>query len=224
VIALLVMTDGRDDLLDRALAVDWRTVDGLERVTERWIHDDTGSDEHRRELAARYPEFVQLGAGPRRGFGGAIRQSWSRLRECSSARYVLHLEDDFVLTRPLDLAAMVKVMDRHPYLTQMALRRQPWNEDERRAGGIVERQPDDYTEVRDGDHIWLEHRRFWTTNPSIYRRSLCEREWPVGLESEGRFGLALWASDPSYRAAFWGSRDSGERCEHIGRERVGSGY
>lgn len=221
-VAVLVMTDGRDDLLHGTIEA-WLPI--IDQPGWQWmIHDDTGDRGHLVALREQYGQWYVVGQPGRLGFGGAIANAWRRLEGVSTVRYVLHLEDDFVPTQPVDIAGMVEVMDRNPHLVQMALRRQPWNDAERRAGGVVEQHPDDYTEVTDGRHVWLEHRRFFTTNPSIYRLSLCEREWPVGLESEGRFGLALFASDPTLRSAFWGARDSGVWVEHIGRERVGVGY
>jgi hypothetical protein len=220
-IALLVMTDGRDGYLKRCLEAATFTYDG---DAEFWMHDDTGDDAYRARLADEYPLFTQLGEGPRRGFGGAIAHAWRRLVTDSQARFVFHLEDDFLLTRPVNLSHLAEALDARPYLTQMALRRQPWNPAERAAGGLVEQHPDDYVEVRDGEHAWLEHRRFWTTNPSLYRRSLCSRGWMDSPHSEGFFGIQLFGQDPARRSAFWGARDSGVWAEHIGHERVGTGY
>jgi hypothetical protein len=226
--AILVMTDGRAAYLRKCLtsAYEHLLYDyGLQpdQVAELWMHDDTGDDEYRARLAAEYPGFEQIGRGPRRGFGGAIQRAWRVLAARSSADYVFHLEQDFVLTRSVDLDAMAEVLQNHPSLMQLALRRQPWNEAERAAGGIVEQHPDDYREVEWRGHAWLEHRRFFTTNPSLYRRSLCSLGWPTGAQSEGRFGLSLfWYGDKV--CGFWGARDSGEWVEHIGHERVGVGY
>lgn len=224
-VALLVITDGRDEYLDRCVGQSTSPLIGYNAaVTEWWMHDDTGDDEYRAGLRRRFPDFAQLGEGPRRGFGGAIGHAWSRLLERSDAEFVFHLEADFLFSRPVDLIEILRVLSERPHLAQMALRRQPWNPDEWAAGGIVEQHPDDYTEVTDGRATWLEHRRFWTTNPSLYRRSLCARGWPAGPQSEGRFGLRLFEEDPAARSGFWGARTSGEWCEHIGHARAGTGY
>ena len=83
--------------------------------------------------------------------------------------------------------------------------------------------PDDFVEVGVPNVRWLEHRRFFTTNPSLYRRSLCWTGWPDTDHSEGAFTTQL-LEDPELRFAYWGSRNSGEWCEHIGHERAGTGY
>jgi hypothetical protein len=62
----------------------------------------------------------------RQGFGGAIRFAWELVRWLPGGdRFVLHLEDDFVFRRPVDLMAMAHVLDDEPHLVQLALRRQP---------------------------------------------------------------------------------------------------
>jgi hypothetical protein len=114
-------------------------------------------------------------------------------------------------------------MDTHPHLVQMALLRQPWNEHERAAGGIVQMYPEDYEPRMDLQGCqWLEHRRHFTTNPSLVPTWVLRSGWPSPPESEGRFGINLFASDPKLRAGYWG--DGSEWVEHIGRQRVGVGY
>jgi hypothetical protein len=217
-ICLLVMTDGRQHIADTIRSAE---VNVLGPVTAAVIHDDSGDSAHRAELAERYPDFDVIG-GERVGFGGAISRAWKHLRTIP-VEFVFHIEDDFTFNRPVDLAALAAVMRANPHLAQMALRRQPWNPGERAAGGIVEQHPADYTDCTDGQNYWLEHRRFFTTNPSLYRTGLCERGWPSGPHSEGRFSLDLF-EDPQMRCAFWGARDSGEWVHHIGEHRNGTGY
>lgn len=226
-IALLVMTDGREHI-DRTIPSFLDAVDRPDLLSELWIHDDSGDPAFGIWIADRFePLGFEIHRTPgRSGFGGAIRSAWAMLRARSSAGYVFHLEDDFVPTRTVPLSAMRDLLDLYPHLAQLALRRQPWNEHERLAGGIVEQHPDAYLECTDETHglAWLEHRLFFTTNPTLYRRSLIEEhEWPAGRESEGRFGISL-LGDEDLRFGFYGARDSGEWVEHIGTERVGVGY
>lgn len=218
-VVLLVMTDGRDCIVD---AVESARVNLAGQIAHRVIHDDTGDPDHRRWLKARFPGFEVIGGSERQGFGGAVHNAWAYLR-CRPERFVFHLEDDFIVDRGVDLTAMAAVLDRNPHLVQLALRRQPWNDEERAAGGIIEQHPGDYVDVTDGDNWWLEHRRFFTTNPSLYRLSQCSTHWPRGSLSEGRYTHQLLAS-PAVRFGFWGTRESGQWVTHIGHERVGTGY
>jgi hypothetical protein len=221
-VVLLVMTDGRRDCIERTLASAAENLHGP--IRRRVIHDDSGDGEYAAWLRHRFPGFSVI-SDPhgRQGFGGAINSAWAKVGHGQES-YVFHLEDDFVFQRPVSLEPMMTILGTHPYLVQLALRRQPWNDEERTAGGIVEQYPADYADKGCcDDHQWLEHRRFFTTNPSLYRRSLCDLGWPISNESEGRFSARL-AEDTDVRFGFWGARDSGEWVEHIGNERVGIGY
>ena len=220
-IVLLVMTDGRDDLLAETLPAAAAAVPHTRLV----VHDDTGDYDHRLALHQRFHHLGVdiIGGNERRGFGGAIAAAWDHIAN-GTETFVVHWEDDFLPTRYVDWVEIADTLSRHPHLVQLALRRQPWNPDEHAAGGIVEQHPDDYTDCADAGAEWLEHTRFFTTNPSMYRATLCRRGWPTGANSEGRFGIALRDEHPDWRFGFWGSRDSGEWCHHIGHERVGTGY
>ena len=221
-IALLVMTDGRDHIFE--------TIPSFEAfasgfISERWIHDDSGDPRHAEKLRRVFPGYTVITTPGRSGFGGAIRSAWQTLRECSSADFVFHLEDDFTFSRLVDLSALATVLLNRPELVQMALRRQAWDAAELAAGGVVEVAPSDFEDYDDPVlGSWLAHRRFFTTNPSLYRRRLLlDHEWPAGPHSEGRFTAAVFA-DPFFRSGYWGSRDSGEWCHHIGSTRAGTGY
>lgn len=221
-IALLVVTNGRRDCISATIPSAEANLAGP--ITQRVIFDDSGDDGYRDWLAEEFPEFLLLRhpAGPQ-GFGGAIRTAWQFLG-ATDARFVFHLEDDFTFERPVDLAAMASVLDACPRVVQVALRRQAWSAAEVAAGGVVEQHPDDYRDAVLGAHPVLLHRRFFTTNPSLYRRDLCQRGWPAGRHSEGRFALDLFTEDPERVAAFWGARTDAPWVHHIGHKRVGSGY
>lgn len=225
-IALLVMTDGRDELLERCLAQP-ELRNGL--ITERWIHDDTGDEAHRARLTASYPDFRVLGSGPRRGFGGAVDYAWAVLAERATARLVLHWEDDFLANRPVDLVGMAGLLDAHPHLAQVALKRQPWGREP--AGGFMADAPGWYSDHSDGRYRWVETVRNWTTNPALFRRELCAGGWPDGQHSEGHYGFGLrerglpWGvPGDAVRFGLWGATGDEPAVHHIGDVRVGTGY
>lgn len=221
-VTLLVMTDGRLDCLSRSVT----TLARLHGpVTRRVLHDDTGDDDYRALLRNQFPDWEVIGTPRRSGFGKAYRNAYDWLLTYDTNQWVWSTEDDFRVTRDVDLAAIQRVMLGHTNLTQMALRRQPWNDTEKAAGGIVESRPGAYTDCsdQDGNH-WLEHRLFHTTNPSMVPRRVLEAHpWPTVPHSEGVFSACLFA-DPHARAGFWGTRASGEWVDHIGNERAGHGY
>ncbi len=214
------MTDGRLDCIEQTIESARQNLQGP--VTHKVIHDDTADDQHRDRLRKMFPDFEVIGQQMRMGFGGAIQSAWGYIKS-RPERFVFHLEDDFTFNEPIDTAEMAHVLDRNPSLVQIALRRQPWNDAERAAGGIVEQHPDDYTERSDNGVWWLEHRRFFTTNPCVYRTALTAKGWPAGEHSEGRFGLEL-CENPTIRFGYWGRRADPPKVHHIGAERAGTGY
>lgn len=217
-VLLLVFTDGRDDLLDKTLESADDNLIGP--VTRMVIHTDR-DPQHVNELSRRYPSYEVCG-GSRVGFGGAINRAWSMLRHCDEP-YIFHLEDDFTFNRPVPLLSMMSVLAVERDLIQMALRRQPWSAAERTAGGVVEMWPESYIDRQTNGHGWLEHRLFFSTNPSLYRRELMNTGWPTNDRSELEFSEGLF-SNPNLVCGYWGARDSGEWVTHIGQQRAGTGY
>jgi hypothetical protein len=222
-IALLVMTDGRPcvhQTIPSALA----NLQGP--ISELWIHDDSGFSKDRLKRPYRDWNIIGSPVG-RQGFGGAIQYAWNTLRDNSTAEYIFHLEDDFLFNRTIDLDGFIAILEKYPELVQMALRRQPWNNLEIAAGGVVELHPDAYedmeTEVGEKTYQWLRHKLFFTTNPSLYRRSLIlNNSWPGGDRSEGKFSIMMLEQGGEF--GYWGRRSDAPWVEHIGMNRAGIGY
>lgn len=213
----LVMTDGRAECLKRT----FNSVAGQVSGVDRWvIHDDSGDVDYRRWLIDTFTAAEVVSTHGRSGFGGAIRSAWTHLTAAGTTGHVFHLEDDFTFNRPVDLADLVTVLDHHPHLAQIALLRQAWNPQEKAAGGIIQLNPGDFTPRETLGVPWLEHRRFFTTNPCLYRADLMSREWPTGDQSEGRFGLDLVRTGWAFAVAGHGE----EWVTHIGDTRAGVGY
>lgn len=160
-------------------------------------------------------------SGHRLGFSGAIAQGWRDVL-LTGADWVFAAELDFTYREPIPLLGMIELLEAQPHLVQVALKRQPVNAEECAAGGIVEQNPDDFRQRVEGGTIWTEHRRFFTTNPSVYSTRLCRHGWPQVEHSEGMFTHRL-LEDPDVRFAFWGAKYDTPLVEHIG-VRCGMGY
>lgn len=228
-VALLVMTDGRFDLLERTI----QSIDNLlvGHIAVRLINCDTGNPAHGGYLQACYPGWTVDASDHRRGYTGAVRHCWDTLGDDYGITHIVHWEDDFRLLRPFDVVAACAALDRNPHLAQMALRRQAWYPGEMDVGGIVESNPTAFTEVRDGYGVaWLEHRLWFTANPSIYRRTLLDVGWPDCDQSEEAFTARLLEHGTpevcasAVRFGYWGDRASGVWVQHIGAVRAGTGY
>lgn len=160
-------------------------------------------------------------SGHELGFAGAIQAGWDGVLE-TGCEFVFHLESDFRFCEPVDLRHMERLQEAMPSLAQITLKRQPWNPDEVAAGGVVELHPEDFERRSSGRTKWTEHRRFFTTNPSLYRASICERGWPQRRRSEGMFTHELL--DAGYSFAIWGPKFAPPMVEHVGKARAGFGY
>lgn len=216
------MTDGRKELI--AQTIPSFLENASYPPTYAYIFDDSGDSDYQKWLFETF-NFDVVYDDHRKGFAGAVRGAWKFLSQLPThfPEFIVHLEDDFLFNRQVDIQAMIDVLESRPYLKQMALRRQPWNVQEKAAGGVVEHRRREFTEVTDGPHTWLEHRCFFTCNPSIYRRSLTSMGWPLGSRSEWRLTKQLLQKRDT-RFGYFGGFDSGEACFHIGNERKGKGY
>lgn len=228
-IDVLIITDGRRDCVHRAASS--ARVSLVGDIGQWWVYDDTGDPDHAAWLRGLFPHAnVFQHPDGRQGFGGAIAYAWSELAAGSDASHIFHLEDDFTFNRDIPVDKMAVVLDSCPEIVQMALRRQPWNDAEKAAGGVVELQPDEFHDAFLATHHgsrfdWLEHQLFWTTNPSLIRRQhIIDHPWPNVEQSEGIYTRQLLDHDPDYRFGYWGARDSGEWVHHIGDRRAGTGY
>jgi hypothetical protein len=153
------------------------------------------------------------------GFAGAIRIGWAQV----TTDWVLHVEEDFVFTRPVPVEEMIHLLRRYPYLAQVALKRQPVSPAEIDAGGVVELHSEEFTECNDKHATWVEHRRYFTTNPSIYPSRICDLGWPQEEGSERAFTDRI-LQDPINRFAIWGRKFADPMVTHIGDVRAGHGY
>ena len=198
-LAVLHIRDGRDQVHARAID------SALTMVPEPEHHITVDDADHRL------------------GFAGAIRKGWAEVA-ATDAEWVLHHELDFTFNRPVPVASMIAVLEAHPYLAQIVLKRQPVNRAELEAGGIVEQWPDEYRQRTWRGNVWAEHRLFWSTNPAVYPAAWCRQEWPSVAGSEARWSDRLTA-DADLRFAFWGGVFDAPAVTHIGeRSADGTGY
>jgi hypothetical protein len=107
-----------------------------------------------------------------------------------------------------------------PKLAQLALKRQPWNPEEKAAGGICELHPEWFSEKR---WLYTKHTAFFTTNPCLYRKDIMDFGWPQEENSEGKFSIML--RDAGYHFGLW-QLDTFDppKVTHIGEQRMGTGY
>jgi hypothetical protein len=219
VIALLVFTDGRFDYLDRTLTSAETHLKG--DIGIRVIVNDAFQDEaHLSHIRSRWPEYLVVTSDHKLGFSGAIQLGWDALRDSGfPITHVFHLEGDFTFNDDVDLHEMARILDLNPELAQLALLRQPWNEEEKAAGGIIQRNPGFYLQT----DVYTRHTVCFTTNPCLYSFDLTKLGWPQRQYSEGHFTILL--RDLGYHFGYWqDSPLAPPKVHHIGEFRMGTGY
>ena len=225
-INIVVVTDGRHDYLERCM-------DSMNQITgpigNRFMFEDSGDDQYRARLARSYSEFLIIGDGPRKGFTKTMVDVWKVLA-IQPQQWAFHIEGDFTFPEPVKLDEMQQIMISNQHLAQLALLRQPWNREERIAGGYMQLNQHWFTERETNGQCISEHRAFFTTNPHLTRRSVCATGWEDCDQSEGHTSLRLFRQGfpgvpgKRVRSAILGGRDDEPRCIHIGNYREGYGY
>lgn len=188
-------------------------------IVQRVVYSDWA--EHRGELEAIAHEhgFYVAGEG-HHGYTGSMRRMWTYLQRRAKGEFIFATEDDFLYPEPVDLVPMILTLKDDPKLAQVALLRDAFYQDEKETGGVLGWPDPAFTLVGTNGTSRLEHRLFWTANPSLFRKSITDRPWPIGHHSETLFGKQL--VDAGFRFAFWGNRV--ELTKHIGAVRAGTGY
>jgi hypothetical protein len=211
-IELVVITDGRTEYFDAMLASLRESLPWLADSRAICV-DDSGSPVYAEWLDRKVPRTWSVIHHPeRRGLAAAVQSGW----RATTADYVFHLEEDFLLSDRVSLMGMMHLLRDVPCLTQVTCKRQPWNESEIAAGGIMEQDRGNYIEKRSLFHTWTEHRDLFSLNPSLIPRRIIRMGWPASNEAgmTERVNAASWS-----RQAYWGGKMDPPIVTHIGRRR-----
>lgn len=235
-ITFVLQTDGRPYMTE-AVANYTTTITG---TIDHWImFDDSGDQDHRNKLRTSYPDWEILWpADERVGYTPMRQFMWRHLSEHCTTSHIANFEDDFMfgyqdeprgpvtpLDHPVDLAALVAVLDGNPHLANMAFLRSEYyhREIEGLAGNkILGRHRATYRNRNTAGHRWIEHKNYFTVNPCIHATELCHRGWPDGRHTETGIGKQLVVE--GRRFAHWGWTDDPRILHHIGHHREGFGY
>jgi hypothetical protein len=225
-VAMMVITDGRRDCIERMMKSYAANVVGQLRYI--CIINDSEDPSYTEWLHHKYCGDIDLIVSHNRrlGFGETVRDAWVHVPlDCD---WVLHCEDDFSWNRPLILADWIDVLQANPKVVQISAKRQPWSSAEIAAGGFIQQYPGVYFDkiyrgVSGKEYPVVEHKRNFTTNPSLMKRWVSQVPWPQSPDSEGKFGFVLKEIDPEFVYLIWDSIASEPMVCHFG-QRSGTGY
>lgn len=211
-IALVVVTDGRIDYLRQTIA---SAAENLpDKIGLKILIDDSGNPDHAEALADEWPWWYRVSNLRRRGFGATVRVAWEAALALRPD-HIFHLEEDFVFNRPVDLDGMVETLDANPKLAQLALKRQPVNDQERAAGDMLKTWPVEKVWQKDG---YVEQWVTFTTNPCLVSARAAEIAVSTpGALTEPEVTSRLLGAGFSF--GFAGGLDDPPLVTHIGNER-----
>lgn len=145
------------------------------------------------------------------GLAGAVRAAW-KWALAEGADYLFHVEEDFTFNEPLYVGVLREILEENPNLAQVVLKRNA-APPEMPAGGIIESNPDAYTD-RDG---WVEHGEIFSLNPCLIPRQVLKLGWP----NENEAGFTRACLDRGWRFAFYGQKIDPPRVTHHGVRSAG---
>jgi hypothetical protein len=209
-VSLVVITDGRQSCIEQ-------TIDRFNEVInyhffEKLIINDSGDYRYHQFLVNKFPGFDVVSHEKRRGLAGAVQSAWESVNP--EVDYVLHLEDDFLFEKSIDIDHMASLLKENSDLVQMALVRASVNPPEEEVGGFVFQHLEDYHQKDD----YFEHSRLFTLNPCLYPMSTVKMGWPDhGGESE--FTAKVHSINQDYKFGFYGQIYDKPLVTHIGGRR-----
>jgi hypothetical protein len=225
---LTILSSGRTEYIERTLDAANEFLHPAPSAL--YVYDDGASTQV--GPIGDYP-FTYDGDPRRIGMCAAHAKCW-QAAAASKYRWVFHLEDDYVLLRPVDLQRLAAVIDAERNLVQMALVRTPWGA-EVEHGGYIAQTPGWYQRRESGEYCdnggrdevmhpvdyaeWIEQRRNWTCAPSLMRTDLARAfPWPAEPGCETTIGPQIIDALPDAQFGLWGWGEAW--CAHIGVDRA----
>jgi len=218
-IDVVVTTNGRTEIFKKALE-NWNKTLIFNQIREVIISNDCPQKPLDLDFFNNFYKQSQVrifNHEENLGFAKNIDFAWKQVER--SADFILHLEDDFIFNGRPPIEQMVDVLVANPSLAQMVLKRQPWSQEEKDAGGydilhgFVNAQADHAT--RRGNSRYMLHNKFFSSNPSLIPRSVFSRGWRGTEEDMTRHLL-----EHGFVFGCWGLKGDAPDVHHIGDYRA----
>lgn len=218
----VILGNGRARYLERTVA-SWE-ANLLDPPRRRVIFDDSGDDGHFAWLRSTYGDrFDVLRVGEEAlGQRKAIQAVFDYVKGLD-VDYVLFVEEDWALFRPLRVADIMAALEANPHVLQMRIPRTIWHADYHKLdlqyGSIFlyhASRPGSITAKRDRWYEWRGGFYFWTHNPSVFRAEVCSVRYGPPGNHEQNFGKRLLSRFPTGVSGFWASNPFEGYVTHIG--------
>jgi hypothetical protein len=224
---LFILGNGRGRYLERTIA-SWE-ANLVDEPKYRFIFDDSGNKEYVAWIEKRFGDkytVVPIGERPM-GQAVAMNKIFETLSKLD-IDYILELEEDWMLFRPLDVNQVMDALDSDPNILQMRIPRTIWYSDYHKldldAGSILYHHIEsdgEYRQTDNGKNSWFEWRGefyFWSHNPCVFSKSLLSEQYPGSnvKDHEMAFGKNLIHKYPESSVGFWAENPYDGYVTHIG--------
>lgn len=214
-LALVVIGDGRAPYLRQAVRAARDNI--THPITARIMVNDEADESYCAMIDETYPDFIRVHTH-RSGMAGAVQAGFTAALS-HDPDYVVWVEEDMVLTRPLPLTDAIAALEANPSLAQMCFRREPWDPSEGTCQLDAITQLSTFvTEKAD----YTTHDYLFSLNPCLIPRRVLEIGWPSGPIGVGNEdGITRRLLDAGFVFGSWGHAKDGQSwCRHIGNERA----
>ena len=227
-ICLFIIGNGRKRYLERTIASWEANVSG--NITHKIIFDDSGNAEYglwlKEKFGKRYT-IIQIDDQYSVGQTVAIQFIFDYIKNLD-VEFILEIEEDWMLFRPLDLNKITSILAINSHIVQMRIPRTIWYSDYHTldidAGSLLlyHKNLEESTGkfVRYKRDRWFEWRGkfyFWSHNPSVFRKSIVYEDYfSYSIDHEYSFGEQLMNKSDSSCIGFWAINEYDAYVTHIG--------
>lgn len=223
-----ILGNGRRGYLERTVA-SWET-NLTESPEHKIIFDDSGDANYINWLNYTFGDrFTIVPVGPKAmGQKFAISFIFNYIKKLD-VDYILEVEEDWMLNRPLTLSNIANVLKSNPDVLQMRIPRVVWYAPyhvlDINAGSLLLHHmniPDTTTAVNtNGTDSWYEWRGgfyFWSHNPNVFSKKILDEDYNAITEKDHElsFGKYLMNKYPNGSSGFWAANPYDAYITHIG--------
>jgi disulfide oxidoreductase YuzD len=211
---ILIFTDGRNDYLQQTLKSLFAKVKFPERPYIVLIDDNPENRdlEFIEKIKKQYRINKMVLNEQRLGIGGSVKEGWKNIPK--GCEFVWHQENDFLYNEDIDISLLARVL-KNKLIFQFTLLRQAWYENEIEKGGVFAAHKGLFKEANYAGIDLVIHKGFFSHNPSLYRASVVDPDFPN--YGEYAFIKALLKKHSNGYCAYLGKLNSEPKVTHIGK-------